>query len=94
MKPRRAAVLAVLLAPLVAGAATRVTSRDAFPVRENIARDTAGCLDTLQASDSVFAVVKMSVRPQIPKTRLPPDFEGLFVQEFRSRLESPHHSPL
>lgn len=94
MKPRRAAVLAVLLAPLVAGGATRVASRDSFAAGMTVARDTAGCLDTLQASDSVSAVVTMSVRTQNPKTKLPPDFEDLFVQEFRSRLTVPQNLPL
>lgn len=36
----------------------------------------------------------MSVRPQDGKTTLPPDFEGLFVEEFRSRLKVPGSLPL
>jgi hypothetical protein len=40
------------------------------------------------------ALVKMSVRPQDKKTKLPADFEGLFVQEFRSRLKVPQNLPL
>jgi TonB family protein len=41
-----------------------------------------------------MAVVTMSVKPQDRKTKLPPDFEGLFVQEFRSRLKLPRNLPL
>jgi hypothetical protein len=87
-------VLAMLLAPIMAGAATRVTLRDSLPARATVVPDTSGCLDTLRASDSVFAVVKMSVWPQDRKTKLPPDFEGLFVQEFRSRLKAPTKLPM
>lgn len=36
----------------------------------------------------------MSVRPQDPKTKLPPDFEGLFVQEIGSRLKVQGSLPL
>jgi TonB family protein len=43
----------------------------------------------LHASDSTTYVVKFSVRPQDTTTRLPPDFEGLFAQEFRARLKTP-----
>jgi Gram-negative bacterial TonB protein C-terminal len=51
--------------------------------------DTTTCLDTLRPSDSVRAVVKMSVKPHKKGTRLPKDFEGLFAEEFRSRLKLP-----
>jgi TonB family protein len=56
--------------------------------------DTAACLDTLRTSDSITAVVKMSVNPQNKKTKLPKDFEGLVAQEFRSRLKLPPSLPL
>jgi hypothetical protein len=81
--------VAILLAPIVAGAATRFTSASSPALSWTAVRDTTGCLDTLQASDSVSAVVTMSVRPQDPKTTLPRDFEGLFVQETKSRLRVP-----
>jgi hypothetical protein len=57
-------------------------------------RDTAACLDTLRTSDSIAAVVTMSVKPQNKRTRLPKDFEGLVAQEFRSRLKLPSSLPL
>jgi TonB family protein len=94
MRPGRVAVLAVLLVPMVAGAATRHTAGDSLPAPATAARDTAGCLDTLHASDSVSAVVTMSVRTQNPETKLPPDFEDLFVLEFKSRLKVPASLPL
>jgi hypothetical protein len=49
----------------------------------------APCLDTMRATDSVSAVVKMSVRPLDPRLKMPRDLEGFFVQEFRSRLKRP-----
>ena len=36
----------------------------------------------------------MRVRPQDPKAKLPTDFEGLFVQEFKARLKVPGNLPL
>jgi TonB family protein len=56
--------------------------------------DTVGCLDTLRPTDSISAVVKMSVKSRDPEITLPPDFEGLLVQEFRSRLKLPANLPL
>lgn len=56
--------------------------------------DTVNCLERLRATDSVSAVVQMSVRPQDQKAKLPPDFEGLFVQEFKARLKVPGILPL
>lgn len=52
------------------------------------------CLDTLQATDSIVAILKMTVVSQDPKTRLPPDFEGLFAEEFRWRFKAPARLPL
>src|SRR3954467_6873040 len=57
-------------------------------------RDTVNCLDTLTVRDSILALVKMSVKPQEKKVTLPPDFEGYFVQEFRSLLKIPSVLPL
>jgi len=56
--------------------------------------DTVGCVDTLHAADTIAAVVKVSVRHQDTTAKLPPDFEGLFAQEFRSRFTPPHQLPL
>ncbi len=89
MIPTRVAALALLLGPIVAGAATHVTSTSSPDASRTVVRDTTGCLDTLHASDSVSAAVTISVRPQNPKTTLPPDFEGLFAQEISSRLKVP-----
>jgi hypothetical protein len=57
-------------------------------------RDTVSCLDTLHASDSITAVVTMSIKPRDRKVVLPADFEGLFVQEFRARLKVPENLSL
>jgi hypothetical protein len=94
MRRNRAAALAVLLAPIVAGAATQITLGDPPAAQRTVARDSTGCLDTLRASDSVSAVVKMSVEPQNKKTKLPADFEGMFAQEFKSRFKTPSSLPL
>jgi TonB family protein len=56
--------------------------------------DSAGCLDTLHAADSVSMIVKMTVASVDPKVALPRDFEDLFVQEFRSRFRLPSKLPL
>jgi hypothetical protein len=48
----------------------------------------------LRASDSIAAVVKLTVRPQDTTTVLPPDFEGFFAQEFKSRSSIPANLPL
>jgi hypothetical protein len=84
------ATIAFLIALKGATGATAYAMRTA----NSIVRDTINCIDSLPASDSVKALVKMSVKPQNPKTRLPPDFEGLLAQEFRSRLKLPGKLPL
>jgi hypothetical protein len=81
--------LSALLAPLIVGAASRSNWRAERRLDSPAAQDTVGCLDTLHASDSVTAVIKMTVRPQDRGTKLPADFEGLFIQEFKSRLKVP-----
>jgi hypothetical protein len=48
----------------------------------------------MKPSDSVKAVVKMSVRPLDPRASVPRDLEGFFVQEFRNRLKRPGAFPL
>lgn len=95
MRTKRYVVLVgILFVPMAVGGATRFTSTYAASLQGIAVRDTTGCLDTLRAGDSVSAVVTMSVRPQDSKVNLPSDFEGLFVQEFRSRLKVPHSLPL
>jgi hypothetical protein len=86
--------LCVLAAPVIACAAVRFSEPDPPHSASGALRDTVGCLDTLHATDSVTAVIKMTVKPQDSKAKLPPDFEGLFVQEFRSRLRVPSNLPL
>lgn len=93
MRTKRFVVLAILLAPMTVGGAAHFTSPYAASARDAV-RDSTGCLETLKAGDSVSAIVTMSVRPQDGKVALPSDFEGLFVQEFRSRLKVPHNLPL
>jgi hypothetical protein len=56
--------------------------------------DTVGCVDTLRATDTIAAVVKVSVRHQDTTAKLPEDFEGLFAQEFKSRFRPPQQLPL
>lgn len=55
---------------------------------------SVGCLDTLQAADTVSMIVKMSVAPVDQKVELPKDFESLFVQEFRTHFKMPATLPL
>jgi TonB family protein len=94
MKSPSLFALSVLAAPLMAVGAVRFSESPRRQPGSSPVRDTVSCLDTLHASDSINAVVKMSVKPQLAKTKLPPDFEGLFVQEFRSRLKVPSNLPL
>lgn len=56
--------------------------------------DSVACLDTLRASDTTTAVVKLSLRRYNSKASLPPDFEGFFAQEFKSRFQIPANLPL
>lgn len=58
--------------------------------------DTAsiGCLDTLLAADTISTIVKMTVASQNPKVGLPPDFEDMLAEEFRSHFRLPPSLPL
>jgi TonB family protein len=56
--------------------------------------NTVGCLDSLQAVDTVSMIVKITVAPQDPKVELPRDFEAYFAQEFRSHFRMPASLPL
>jgi hypothetical protein len=94
MKSPRPFALSVLAAPLIAGGALRFSESDRPRPASGLVRDTVACLDTLHATDSVTAVIKMTVKSQNSKAKLPPDFDGLFVQEFRSRLKVPSNLPL
>jgi hypothetical protein len=94
MKSASLLALSVLAAPLIVGGGVRFGEPDRPQPASSVVRDTVGCLDTLHATDSVNAVIKMTVKPQDSKTKLPPDFDGLFVQEFRSRLKAPSNLAL
>src|SRR5712671_2534532 len=94
MKSPSLFALSVFAAPLIAGGAMRFSKPDRQQPVSGALRDTVDCLDTLHATDSVNAVIKITVKPQDSKTKLPPDFDGLFVQEFRSRLKVPSNLPL
>jgi len=93
MKHARLMAMSVLIAPIIAGAMRSGELPEPQPVSQP-ARDTVGCLDTLHTSDSINVIVTMSVKPQDRKVALPPDFEGLFAQEFRLRLKVPGNLPL
>jgi hypothetical protein len=88
MRPTRlGTVFSVLALPLFIGGRSTHGSDSTMLLR--MSGDTVGCLDTLRPSDSISAVVKISVKPQDKRSRLPSDFEGLLAQEFRSRLKVP-----
>jgi TonB family protein len=92
----RPLIRAARLAPLLIAAASCAGNPHA---KQNIASgrrsgSDAGCLDTLRASDSLTAIVKITVTPVDPKTILPADFESLLAQEFRARFRLPAKLPL
>jgi hypothetical protein len=90
----RLAVWGVFAAPLLVGGAVSVNGHAPPQSDPTAVYDTLACRDTLHATDSVSALVKMTVKPLDPKTTLPPDFEELFVQEFRARLKVPSNLAL
>ncbi len=92
MKNPRRLRLHFIVAVLALGCATGPRPKARTSATRSAADDT--CLDTLQAADSVIAIVKMNVASRDPNTRLPPDFEGLFAEEFRWRFKAPSRLPL
>lgn len=82
MKSPKLFALSVFAAPLIVGGAVRFSDPARRELDSGFVHDTISCLDTLHASDSVNAVVKMSVKPQEPKTKLPPDFEDSSCRNF------------
>jgi TonB family protein len=58
------------------------------------ALSTQGCLDTLKSSDSIATVVRMTVAGQDSAVELPREFEGMFIQGFRSHFTLPKKLPL
>jgi hypothetical protein len=92
LRRARPAVTAVLLCVVVT--AEKLSAAESNGADSRFVGDTVNCLDTLTGRDSVLALVKMSVKPQEKKVTLPSDFEGYFVQEFRSLLKVPSVLPL
>lgn len=87
----------VTLAPLLFVAlacATNPNPNRKVAARRAVTAASIGCLDTLHVIDSVLTIVKMNVTPQDSKAVLPRDFEGLFVEEFRSHFKLPSKVPL
>ncbi|HEV7387247.1 MAG TPA: energy transducer TonB [Gemmatimonadaceae bacterium] len=84
--PFIAALLAVVLC--VDSCAVNPTAK---PGVSSSRRAVAACLDTLRATDSISKVVKMSIESLDTNTALPPDFEGLLIEEFRHAFKAPSH---
>src|SRR2546423_3728193 len=82
---------AAFVLALVGACATKPQSRG---TRSRARAAEIGCFATLRATDSVSAVVKMAVTPVDSTAKLPVDFEGLFVEEFRSHFKLPAQLPL
>jgi hypothetical protein len=78
----------VVAACVVAACATNAGPSGRIAAGRNPA-DTVGCLDTLHATDSIRAIVKMVVLPRDSGTALPTDFENLFAESFRTRFKVP-----
>jgi TonB family protein len=85
----------LIVAPVVLVTACATGSQSSRVGSSRVANaPTVGCLDTLQAADTVSMIVKMSVSPVDPKVELPKDFENLFIQEFRTHFRMPATLPL
>lgn len=52
-------------------------------------REAVACLETLKPTDSISTVIKMSVEPLDTGVVLPPDFQGLLVEDFRRAFRAP-----
>ena len=87
--PSKAAIVAAFF--LLVACATNQQRASSSPARR---APGPGCLDTLRATDSISAVIKMSVIPDDTAADLPADFEEMFVEEFRSHFKAPPHLPL
>lgn len=74
---------------VVAGLVACVTNPRPKPTASSPEGAAAACLDTLKATDSVSTVVKMSVQSLDTGVVLPPDFEGLLIEEFRQVFRAP-----
>jgi len=87
--PSIAALLALVFS--LGACASNPTSK---PGASSSRRTLAACLDTLQATDSISTVVKMTVQSIDSAVALPSDFEGLLVDEFRRAFKAPSRLPL
>jgi hypothetical protein len=94
MKLRTVSLTAAVVLLCTATITQRFSAVESSVADSRSVRDTVNCLDTLTVRDSILALVKMSVKPQEKKVTLPPDFEGYFVQEFRSLIKIPSVLPL
>lgn len=90
--PFFAAIFAVLFA--ANACATNPPPRTKVASARRVVSDTVNCLDTLHASDSIATIIKMSVAAQDSTVKLPREFEGLFVDGFRSHFTIPRKLPL
>jgi hypothetical protein len=89
MKSSQPAALLFALAAVISSERSPVAHAGAIHSIASLPADTAGCLDSLAAKDSLAAIVKISVLAQATASRLPPDFEALFIEEFRARFKPP-----
>lgn len=90
---RIAPLAAVLAVASLAACATGPKASGKIAARRS-SIDSAGCLDTLHAADSITAIVKMVVIPRDSGESFPVDFENLFAEEFRARFRAPPKLPL
>ena len=84
---------AVTVATLLFAAACASAPRPGKNARRSTT-EGFGCIDTLLAADTLSTIIKMTVASQDSEVRLPHDFEGLFVEEFRSHFKVPASLPL
>lgn len=94
IKPSQPAVLLFALAAVIPSERRSAANGRALHSRDSLQADTASCLDSLVAKDSLAAVLKMSVGPQDYSSKLPHDFAELFVEEFRARFKPPRNLDL
>lgn len=74
---------------LIVAAAACATSPHPKRPGSSPEREAVACLETLKATDSISTVIKMSVEPLDTGVVLPPDFEGLLVEDFRRAFRAP-----
>ena len=55
---------------------------------------SAGCLDTLFASDTIRSTVRLTLAPQDSTATLPIDFDNVFTEELKARFHAPPQIPL